>query len=178
MTMPVPLPSSPGIRTEGSFKSFAIRGPGILPPRTIANRCWTAKKQTDLLAMWIESSESILRNKTRYGDRVIILTFEDLVGRTEPTMRRLARELDIEFDPVLLEPTFNGRAIKANSSFAIDQTGIIKAPLSRASKLSPEERGLIEGHCMPLYDSLAGKALTARPDAEGLMKAHHFSKDA
>ena len=136
------------------------------------------KETTDLLTMWIESTKSILRNKARYGDRVIILTFEDMVGRADSTMQRLARELDIEFDPILLEPTFNGSAIKANSSFAIEQTGIIAAPLSRASKLSAEERELIESQCVPLYDSLADQALTARADAEGPVKTLHLSKKA
>lgn len=112
----------------------------------------------EILQAWCNSAESIVRNKARFGDRVIVLRFEDLVGKTEPTMRHLARELGIAFNPILLEPTFNGQTIRANSSFAVEQSGVIKAPLERANMLSDAERGLIEGRCRGLYDSALGPA--------------------
>ena len=130
------------------------------------------EKTSDLITMWIESAESMLRNKERYGDRVIILSFERLVGNTEQTMRRLASELGINYVSVLIEPTFNGNRIQANSSFGIDQSedaeqsGINEAPLSRAAALSTQERQFIDRRCMALYDKVVAKGLNTRPAAQ------------
>lgn len=116
------------------------------------------KSQDELIGMWLASAESMLGNKRRYGDRVIILTFEDLVGRTETTMRRLSRDLRIEYDSVLLEPTFNGRAMSANSSFAVEKTGVIATPLTRETALSDTERRMVEVRCCAVYESVLATA--------------------
>lgn len=112
----------------------------------------TVPKLEDILQVWCKSARSVVRNKGRYGDRVIVLRFEDLVGRVESTMRYLARELGIEFQPVLLEPSFNGAPMRANSSFSVERSGVIAAPLSRASLLSDAERRLIEERCRGLHE--------------------------
>lgn len=105
-----------------------------------------------ILDVWCTSVEAIGRNKARYGDRVTVLKFDDLVARTEPTMRDLAERLGISFKPTLLQPTFNGRPIRANSSFPVDTSGVITAPLTRKASLSKEEHELIERRCRALYE--------------------------
>jgi hypothetical protein len=47
------------------------------------------------LDQWNDSARSMVRNKQKYGDRVCIITFEDLVQRTEAVMRYLADFLNI-----------------------------------------------------------------------------------
>ena len=47
-----------------------------------------------------------------------LISFDALLSEPETTMRRLAGWLGIEFRPELLEPTFNGRPIRANTSFS------------------------------------------------------------
>ena len=57
-----------------------------------ANRHQT-KKYGDIaeaLDQWNDSARSMVRNKKKYGDRVCIITFEDLVTRTGPVMRYLS----------------------------------------------------------------------------------------
>jgi len=117
------------------------------------------KEADALIALWAESAESMKRNKSRYGERVIILGFEDLVGRTEETMRALARALAVDYDPILLEPTFNGQRIRANSSFAEDESGVIAAPLARANLLSEDERVLLDRNCLALYEDVSAHKL-------------------
>ena len=65
---------------------------------------------------WRLSAEATLDAAERYGDRVVVLTYEQLVLDTEATMRRVADRIGITMAPILLEPTFNGRPIRANSS--------------------------------------------------------------
>jgi hypothetical protein len=97
------------------------------------------------LSLWESNARTMLRNKEKYGDRVCILTFEDLVGKTEAVMRYLADLLKISFDDGLLIPTFNKFPIKANTSFKAQQHGIINSTLSRYKTLTQEELDII-GH--------------------------------
>ena len=48
-------------------------------------------------------------------------------------MEGVCRELDIEYETTMLTPTFNGEAMIANSSFAVDGDGVMQAPISRGS---------------------------------------------
>lgn len=114
------------------------------------------------VSKWIRSANSIQRNKHQYGQRVIILSFEELVGQTDATMRAVARELAIQYERTLLEPTFNGQTMKANSSFPVEQVGLIAAPLERGGLLSADEQHLIERECRSLYDNLAEQTLLTK----------------
>jgi hypothetical protein len=119
-----------------------------------------AKKDAELiLNRWRLSAESMLRNRRRFSDKVVIVRFEDLVGRTETTMRALAVRLGIDWDSILLTPTFNTTPMHANSSFAVESSGMILAPLERASMLSAEERKLIDADCAELYRQVVEQAL-------------------
>jgi hypothetical protein len=77
------------------------------------------------LELWRQSTEAALDAAGRYGERVILLTYEQLVLDTEETMRRVAERIGISMSPVLLVPTFNGRPIRANSRDAVERYGIL-----------------------------------------------------
>ena len=97
------------------------------------------KKYADVdfaLAKWRRSTEAILEWRKRYGDRVIALTYEDLVLDTAAVMARIAEQIGISMSPTLLVPTFNGRPIRANSSFHVERHGIL------ADRASPHHGGL------------------------------------
>ena len=96
------------------------------------------------LSQWCENAEAMLKNKKRYGDRVCIITFDDLVQRTESAMRYLADFLKIRFDDILLTPTFNKIPIKPNTSFKLENPGIMISALERYKTLSREELKIIE----------------------------------
>ncbi len=74
---------------------------------------------------WRASTEATLDAGERYGDRVVLLTYEQLVSQTEETMRHVAARIGISMSPVLLQPTFNGRPIRANSSDDVEREGIV-----------------------------------------------------
>lgn len=139
------------------FVTLGHRAPDWVPQSL--RRLASVRGEDFVPAMWVESAESIKRNKSRYGDRVIVLGFEDLVGRTEETMCALARALDVDYDQILLEPTFNGFRIRANSSFAGEASGVITAPLVRASLLSEDGRQLLDRNCLALYEDVSAHKL-------------------
>jgi hypothetical protein len=105
----------------------------------------------EALGLWQKNARTMLRNKERYGDRVCILTFEDLVGKTESVMRYLTDFLKISFDDGLLIPTFNKYPIKANTSFKAKQHGIMNSTLNRYKTLSQEQLAIIDSMTGDLY---------------------------
>ena len=96
------------------------------------------------LDQWVDSARSMVRNKQKHGDRVCVITFEDLVSRTEAVMRYLAEFLDLNFDDILLTPTFNKFPIKPNTSFKLENPGIMISALERYKTLSREELAVVE----------------------------------
>jgi hypothetical protein len=105
------------------------------------------------IGLWKLSAESMIRAKERYGDRVYVISFEDLVGETETTMRNLACFLGLDFTPVMLTPTFNGMAIEANSSHSVKSYGVIKDPLvTYKQALGADEMSYIERQACELYE--------------------------
>ena len=99
---------------------------------------------TKALGQWNESTRSMVRNKKIYGDQVCIITFDDLVQRTDSVMRYLSEFLNIRFDDILLTPTFNKIPIKPNTSFKLENPGIMISALERYKTLSREELNIIE----------------------------------
>jgi hypothetical protein len=77
------------------------------------------------LALWNASADATLASAERYGDRVLVLTYEQLVRDPEQVTRRVAERIGIDWSPSLLEPTFNGRPVRANSSEDVEGEGIL-----------------------------------------------------
>jgi len=108
------------------------------------------------LSQWNESARSTVRNKQIYGDRVCIITFEDLVQRTEAVMRYLSEFLGLQFDDILLTPTFNKTPIKPNTSFKLEKPGIMISALTRYKTLSQEELQVIHETTGEVYQKVLG----------------------
>jgi hypothetical protein len=77
------------------------------------------------ITRWRRSAEAALAGCERFDGRVLVVTYEGLVSRTEETMAGLADRLGLSPSPTLLVPTFNGRPIRANSSYAVESYGIL-----------------------------------------------------
>jgi hypothetical protein len=108
------------------------------------------------LNQWNESAQGMLGNKERYGNRVCIINFEDLIMRTEAVMRYLAEFLNIKFDDILVTPTFNKTPIKPNTSFKLEDPGITVSVLNRYKTLSQEELKVIDEMTGALYAKVLG----------------------
>ncbi len=112
------------------------------------------------LELWRQSTQAALDAAARYGDRVVLLTYEQLVLETEETMRRVAQRIGISMSPVLLTPTFNGRPIRANSSDAVERHGILpERTTAYRDVLDDGTVTQIEGLAGDLYERAAAVAL-------------------
>ena len=120
------------------------------------------KKYGDInhaLNQWTESSRSMLRNKERWDKKVSIIQFEDLVLKTESVMRYLSDYLKIQFDPKLLNPTYNKFPIGADTSFELENTAILKNTLFRYKTLTRAELKKISDMTDDVHQQVLGKAV-------------------
>jgi hypothetical protein len=124
----------------------------------------TAKKKyhdiCKAIDQWNEGADAMIRNKLEFAERVCLLQFEDLVSKTETVMRYLARFLEIDFDPILLTPTFNKIPILANTSFRHEKGQIQAGTLSRHRLLTAEEVELIEKRSGDRYRQVLAGVVT------------------
>ena len=100
---------------------------------------------------WNESAQAMLWNKEKYGDCVCLIQFEDFIRKTEEVMRFLAEFLGIEFDDILLTPTFNKFPVKANTSFKVKDQGTLNSLLSTEKTLTEHEVDIIEKETGEIY---------------------------
>ena len=77
------------------------------------------------LELWSRSTDASLAAAARFGERVLVLTYEELVLDPERTMQRVAERIGIRMAPILLRPTFNSYPIRANSSERVEGEGIL-----------------------------------------------------
>ena len=95
-------------------------------------------------SQWNESAQAMLWNKEKYGDRVCLIKFEDLVSQTEAVVRYLADFLAIEFNDILLVPTFNKFQIKEDTDFKTENHGIVSSLPAEERTLKGQELNTIE----------------------------------
>ena len=136
-----------------------LRDPKNWYPSAIRHKPRVCKDIQEGVDLWKNSAQAMARNKERYGDCVCILTFEDLITKTGSVMEYLAAFLEIKFEDILLEPTFNKYPIRANTSFEAEKNGIIASTLNRYKTLSKDELEFIENMTQDLYGQIQNLAI-------------------
>ena len=92
-----------------------------------------------VIAYWRDSTLAALEAKREHPDGVVLVSFERLVQDTRRTMQSITALLDLDLPEIALRPTFNGRPIKADSSFPVAEHGVLRAPAIRGSTLSTSD---------------------------------------
>jgi hypothetical protein len=106
------------------------------------------------MGQWNKNAKAILRNKENFGDRTIIIHFEDLISNTQAIMQRIANFLEIRYDSILLVPTFNNTPISANTSFTVEKPGIMQSALTRHKMLSDDDLTVVHKLTQNAYDKI------------------------
>jgi Sulfotransferase family len=119
-----------------------------------------------LIEQWKRSAREMIDAKDRFPKTVLIVRFDELVRKTEATMRTVAGFLKINYDPVLATPTFNRYPVGANSSYEVTSTGILADPVERYKEiLSDEQRKRILAECKDLHKQALGLVERAQTTA-------------
>ena len=157
------------MQPENLDKFFAVYPDGKLVSLVRDPRSWflSARRHSqqeygnieEAIRLWNLSTSSAINAREKFGDRVYVMSFEELVEDTEAAMRRLAGYMGIDFSSELTFPTFNGFPIKADSSFAVKNYGVLKEPIQRYKELlKDDEISYINERALGLYeDALALK---------------------
>jgi hypothetical protein len=112
---------------------------------------------------WCRVGEGTLKWWKKVRPNLLVIRFDDLLTAPEETVRRLAEWLRIEFRPELLQPTFNGTPIRANTSFADVSTEVSTKPLERArQELDEDDMTYITQRAGRLYKRLLRRAAQDR----------------
>jgi len=110
-------------------------------------------------SQWNEGAQAILWNKERYGDRVCLIKFEDLIRQTEVVIRYLADFLASEFNDILLVPTFNKFPIKEDATFKTENHGIVSSLPTEERTLKGQELDTIERMTSETYPLVLKEAV-------------------
>jgi hypothetical protein len=128
-----------------------IRDPSNWYPSAARHKPMIYGNIGESIQLWKINAAAMIDNKEEYGERVCLLRFEDVIQKTEEVMHYLADFLGIEFDPILLVPSFNKYPIKANTSFKSQPHGIIDGTLKRYKTLDPDVLRFIKHSTDDLY---------------------------
>jgi hypothetical protein len=109
---------------------------------------------------WKESVRAMLWNKETYGDRVCLVTFEDLLSKTDAIMHYLAGFLGIEFDDILLSPTFNKLPATAKAHLKEEKYDTQSSPRLSGRKLTEQELNTIERETSETYTMVLKEVVT------------------
>jgi hypothetical protein len=121
------------------------------------------RDRTRALDDWTRVAEATLAWKDELGEALRLVSFAELLRQTEETMRSLADWLEIDFRPELLEPTFNGLPITANSSFGDVAGEVSTEPLRRGrEELDDGDERYVAERAGDLHERLAGLVTIAR----------------
>ena len=71
----------------------------------------------ELWEHWRHKTIDYLILKKKFPKKVIFVRFEDLINKTEPTIKKLNKKLKIKFEKIQIKPTTLKKSNKGNSSF-------------------------------------------------------------
>jgi hypothetical protein len=113
---------------------FEVYNDGLIISIVRDPRGWLASAQryrekysdVDLaIDRWRRSTAATLEAKARWRERVVVVSYEDIVLDTERVMKGLAGRIGVAFSPALLSPSFNRLPIRANSSEPVSAYGVL-----------------------------------------------------
>jgi hypothetical protein len=96
------------------------------------------------VSLWKKSVRTVLEINRKFGDRVRLIRFEDLMSRTDAVMSYLSEFLEISFDNILLKPTFNSMPLKSSEDRQTDISDVASGYAFESNALDENHRALIE----------------------------------
>jgi hypothetical protein len=149
---------------DGTLISI-VRDPRAWYASATRHRKYYRRDLGEVVGLWRRSTEAALAADERFGSRVIVLTYEELIEDTKATLAAIAGRIGVTMSSELLVPTFNGRPIRANSTDAVDGHGILPGRVSAyRDVLDGETITRIEESTGDLYERAAVLAKQRRDE--------------
>lgn len=109
---------------------------------------------------WMQSVTATIELKKQFPHQVCIVQFSDLTNDSENVMRKVARFIGIDYDEILVSPTYLRHPVRPNSSYNVDSYGINANMAKRGEQLPDEIRQYILKKTSALIDSTQQYLLT------------------
>jgi hypothetical protein len=103
---------------------------------------------------WQAIVRAVLEIKRKYGDRVCLIKFEDLINNSGSIMRYLAEFLEISFEDILLTPTFNSISLQPPPDQKTNKTDAKFGYFIDAKALEEDHRTLVKKTTMEDYQAI------------------------
>jgi hypothetical protein len=88
--------------------------------------------------------------------KLVIIRFRDLILNYEQTMLKMVSKLNIQWNDLLLYPTFNGDLWYQNSSFNLDRKACIdRSVIGRGKELRGDEAKAVDSEMWSLFEELS-----------------------
>ena len=102
---------------------------------------------------WKKSVRVGVDTKKKFGDRVCLIKFEDLIGQTESVMHYLSELLKIPYKDILLTPTFDGIPIQPANGQNPENSDAKRQRFFKSRMLDKNQQVLIEEMTVATYQS-------------------------
>ena len=81
---------------------------------------FTSQKDSYIFKYYVNFFSAVL--KCYDSKKIIIISFDDLILKTENTLKKISKQMKIRFSKSMLIPTFNNESTYSNSSFQLNFT--------------------------------------------------------
>ena len=100
---------------------------------------------------WKESVRVGVDTKKKFGDRVCLIRFEDLIDHTTSVMHYLSELLKIPYEDILLKPTFDGIPIQPADGQNAEYSDVKLQGFTKSRRLDKNQQVLIEKMTFTTY---------------------------
>jgi len=107
----------------------------------------------EAISRWKESVRVGVDTKKKFGDRVCLIKFEDLISHTESVMHYLSELLKIPYEDILLTPTFDGIPIQPPNGQNPKNSDAKLQRFTKSRMLDKNQQVLIEEMTVATYQS-------------------------
>ena len=105
------------------------------------------------LGLWRNSVRSAMEARKRFGDRVCLIQFGNLINQTKAVMRHLASLLGISYEDILLEPTFNRIPTQSSDNAKTGHSSGKHQGVTESKTIDNDQRARIEEMTAATYQS-------------------------
>ena len=116
-------------------------------------------------------------NQRRFGNRYLVVRYEDLVDQPALQMERVQQFLGLVSDATLLVPTAGGSAVRANSSFGLGAAGVVE-PARSSMALSSEDQAVLGVYAASAARQWGYELGTPGPIARHAIRLRHWPRYA
>lgn len=107
---------------------------------------------------WLLAAYMAIKNRKQFGDRYLVVLYEDLILNDEKTLKGICGQINLNFHEGMLVPTFGNEVWGGNSSFGKMPAKVSSQNLEKYKEvLSQGEQDKVDQALLDIYKAFEGK---------------------